>query len=272
MLYFRQKCVTLGLYKFINGLDRKLDNRQVPKDNMSGVNSRSDSATILLIGSGQLSKHLSHWFSLNKNNSSKILNWDRHQDPHAIHRYAAQATHVWLAISDSAIIPFYEKYLAGHDARVVHFSGALYDSRLISAHPLMSFTEGLYADDFYPRISFALTGCATLSEALPEFTNPWFPLKAEVKPLYHALCVAAGNFPQILWTEVHKIAADQKLPTEAFDFYIHQITQNFLAMKNLAITGPIARKDVSTVNKNIEALSGTPLQSIYQSFSKEFLK
>ena len=239
---------------------------------MSEANSRSDSATILLIGSGKLSKHLIHWFNLNKNNSSKILNWDRHQDPHAIHRYATQATHIWLAISDSAIIPFYEKYLAGHEARVVHFSGALHDSRVTSAHPLMSFADELYADDFYPKIQFALTGCDSLSEALPGFTNTWFPLKAENKPLYHALCVAAGNFRQILWTEIYKIAHDHDLPAEAFDLYIQQITENFLAMKNLALTGPIARKDVSTVNKNIEALSGTPLQSIYQAFSKEFLK
>lgn len=239
---------------------------------MSEVKTTGTPVTILLIGSGKLSKHLSHWFNLNSNHSFKFLNWDRHQDPHAIHRYAAQATHIWLAISDNAIIPFFEKYLAGHDARVVHFSGALHDPRLTSAHPLMSFSQDLYADDFYPRIQFALTGCDDLSQALPGFNNPWFPLKAEVKPLYHALCVAAGNFPQILWNEVHKIAAEQKLPAEAFDLYIQQITQNFLSMKEAALTGPIVRKDVSTTEKNISALAGTPLQSIYQSFTKEFLK
>lgn len=239
---------------------------------MSEVKNAGTPATILLIGSGKLSKHLGHWFNLNKNNSHKLLTWDRHQDPHAIHRYTAQTTHIWLAISDNAIVPFYEKYLAGHDARVVHFSGALHDSRLISAHPLMSFSEEIYADDFYPRIQFALTGCDSLSEALPGFTNPSFQLKSEAKPLYHALCVAAGNFPQLLWNEVHKIAADQKLPAEAFDLYIQQITQNFLSMKANAITGPIVRKDVATIDKNISALSGTPLQSIYQSFTKEFLK
>ncbi len=239
---------------------------------MSEVKTAGTPATILLIGSGKLSKHLGHWFNLNKNNSHKLLTWDRHQDPHAIHRYAAQATHIWLAISDNAIVPFFEKYLAGHDARVVHFSGALHDSRLISVHPLMSFSEEIYADDFYLRIQFALTGCDSLSEALPGFTNPSFPLKAELKPLYHALCVAAGNFPQLLWNEVHKIAADQKLPAEAFDLYIQQITQNFLSMKAEAITGPIVRKDVATIDKNISALSGTPLQSIYQAFTQEFLK
>lgn len=239
---------------------------------MSEVTSGIRPATILLIGSGKLAKHLSHWFNLNSNHSAKFLNWDRHQDPHAIHRYAAEATHVWLAISDSAIVPFFEKYLAGHDARVIHFSGALHDPRLVSAHPLMSFTDDLYADDFYPHIQFALTGCDSLAEALPGFSNPWFPLKAEIKPLYHALCVTAGNFPQILWNEVYKIASAQNLPAEAFDLYIQQITQNFLNLKEAALTGPLVRKDVSTTEKNMTALAGTPLQSIYQSFTKEFLK
>ena len=239
---------------------------------MSEVKTAGTPVTILLIGSGKLSKHLSHWFNLNSNHSFKFLNWDRHQDPHAIHRYAAVATHIWLAISDSAIIPFYEKYLIGHDAKVIHFSGALHDPRLISAHPLMSFTQELYPDDFYSQIHFALTGTDSLNKALPGFSNPHFQLKPEMKPLYHALCVTAGNFPQMLWNEVHKIAAAQKIPAEAFDLYIQQITQNFLSPKEKSLTGPIARKDTTTVNKNIEALAGTPLQSIYQSFSQEFLK
>ncbi|MBC7458540.1 MAG: DUF2520 domain-containing protein [Bdellovibrionaceae bacterium] len=239
---------------------------------MSDVKTVGTPAIILLIGSGKLSKHLSHWFNLNQKDSAQLLTWDRHQDPHAIHRYAAVATHIWLAISDSALISFYEKYLIGHDAKVIHFSGALHDPRLISAHPLMSFTPELYAEDFYPQIYFALTGTDSLTKALPGFNNPHFQLKSEIKPLYHALCVTAGNFPQMLWNEVHKIATDQKIPVAAFDLYIQQITQNFLNHKEAAITGPITRKDTSTINKNIEALVGTPLQSIYQSFSQEFLK
>ena len=185
---------------------------------MSTVTNVGKPATILLIGSGKLSKHLSHWFNLNQKDSSKLLTWDRHQDPHAISRYAAEATHVWLAISDSAIIPYFEKYLIGHDARVVHFSGALHDARLISAHPLMSFTNEIYEDDVYANISFALTGCDSLAQALPGFKNPHFQLKAEAKSLYHALCVVAGNFPQMLWNEVHRIAAEQNLPAA----YIHR--------------------------------------------------
>jgi predicted short-subunit dehydrogenase-like oxidoreductase (DUF2520 family) len=229
-------------------------------------------ATVLIIGSGKLSKHLTHWFNLHKNHPHKLLTWDRHQDPLTIHKYVLQATHIWLAISDSAIIPVYEKYILGHDATVVHFSGALHDDRLISAHPLMSFTDALYDDDFYSKIHFALTGSPNLSEALPGFNNSYFELEASAKPFYHALCVVAGNFPQMLWSEVLKQAESKKIPMKAFDIYIAQIAKNFVTLHDQAVTGPFVRKDLTTIDKNIQALAGTALQPVYQTFQKEFLK
>lgn len=228
--------------------------------------------TILLIGSGKLAQHLNHWFSLIKLPQDKILNWDRHQDPHAIHAYVSQATHVWLAISDFSIIPFYEKYLSGHDAIPVHFSGALHDERLISAHPLMSFSHELYNLETYQKIQFALTGTNDLQKALPGFKNSFFPIPAGDKPLYHALCVIAGNFPQMLWNEVYQLAKKHDIPAAAFDLYLKQITENFIQSHGQALTGPFARKDTSTIEKNIQALQGTSLQPLYQSFQKEFLK
>lgn len=232
--------------------------------------------TILIIGSGKLAQHLNHWFNLieltQNQTRSKILNWDRHQDPRAIHNYVSQATHVWLAISDAAIIPFYEKYLAGHDVIPVHFSGALHDERLISTHPLMSFSHELYPNETYQRIQFALTGAADLQTALPGFKNSFFTVAPGDKPLYHALCVMAGNFPQMLWNEIYQLAEKHNIPAEAFNLYLQQITKNFIQSQAKALTGPFARKDISTIEKNIQALQGTSLQPIYQSFQKEFLK
>lgn len=228
--------------------------------------------TILLVGSGKLSKHLTHWFHLNNKRPITLLTWSRHQSESILDQHLLSATHVWLAISDSSIVPFYEKYLINYLGAIVHFSGALQDNRIICAHPLMSFPEKIYSENFYSSIHFALTGCETLSFALPGFNNPFFLLPAESKPLYHALCVVAGNFPQMLWNEVHQLLALHNIPSAAFDVYIKKITENFLSMKEKSITGPISRKDRLTINTNIEALSGTSLQSIYQIFSQEFLK
>lgn len=228
-------------------------------------------ASILLVGNGNFAKHLIHWFNLNKL-SIQLMTWNRHQGQDFFHQHLLNATHIWLPISDSSIVSFYEDHLIHYLGTVVHFSGALQDSRMICAHPLMSFPEKKYSDDFYFHINFALTGCEELSFALPGFKNPFFLLPAELKPLYHAVCVVAGNFPQMLWNEVHRLCTLHNLPAVAFDTYIQKITENFLLMKEKSLTGPILRKDISTINSNIKALSGTSLQSIYQTFKQEFIK
>ncbi len=254
------------LYK--HGLDRKHDNRQVPKEIMTNVQ------TILIVGSGRLAMHLNHWVSIQKNNSKiklKILNWDRNQDPHLIKTFIQQANIVWLAISDSAIVSFYEKYLLGFDLTTVHFSGALHDDRILCAHPLMTFSENIYSDDVYSKIQFAITGFEKLSDAMPAFENSCFQISAADKPLYHALCVVAGNFPQMLWSEVSKICTEKNIPFSAFEIYLQQITQNFIFEGSDALTGPFVRCDLLTIEKNISALP-QPLKNIYSQFQTEFLK
>ena len=226
--------------------------------------------TILVVGSGRLAMHLNHWVSL-QDTPCKILNWDRDQDPHLIKTYIQQADDVWLAISDSAIVSFYEKYLLGFDLRVVHFSGALHDPRIICAHPLMTFSDKIYSSETYAKIHFAITGCEKLSDALFGFKNSFFILPAEQKPLYHALCVVAGNFPQILWSEVLTICNEKKIPFQAFNVYLRQCIENFISEGSKSLTGPFARQDLMTIEQNIAALP-VPLKNIYHTFQTEFLK
>ncbi len=232
----------------------------------------TDLKTILIVGSGRLSTHLNHWVTLNKDIKYKILNWDRSQDPHIIRTFIQQADYVWLAISDSAIVSFYEKYLMGFEhCKVVHFSGALHDPRMISAHPLMTFGPQLYPDETYQQIQFALTGCEILSDAMPGFNNKFFMISEELKPLYHALCVVSGNFPQILWAEISKNCHAHQIPFSAFQVFLRQSLENFLADGEKALTGPFARRDFITIEKNKVALP-EPLKNIYTQFQKEFLK
>lgn len=230
--------------------------------------------TILIIGSGRLAMHLNHWVTLKTNSNQKsvqILNWDRSQDPHLIKAFTQQADDVWLAISDSAIISFYEKYLLGHDCKVVHFSGALHDNRILCAHPLMTFSDRIYSDDVYSKIHFAITGCEKLSDALFNFDNPFFKLPAESKPLYHALCVVAGNFPQILWNAVSNVCAEKNIPFQAFHEYLQQTTENFINLGQRSLTGPFTRNDLATIEKNKSALP-LHLKNIYKAFEDELLK
>lgn len=231
--------------------------------------------TILLIGSGRLAKHLQFWNSIQSSKQPsitvKLITWNRSEDPQLMDRYVAEADLIWLAISDDAIVPFFEKHFLHRKKPVVHFSGALSDDRLWCAHPLMTFPKELFEPAIYHSIFFALTGISNLIKALPGFNNPFFNVAAQDKPLYHALCVVAGNFPQILWNEVDAKRQDLKIPEEAFFLYLQQTLNNFIKLKTQSLTGPLIRQDRVTIAQNMQALTDTKLQSIYQAFVKEFL-
>lgn len=227
-------------------------------------------SAILLIGSGRLAKHLQHWNSLLAQ-PNELICWDRTQNTEKLNSYLSKSSLVWLAISDSSLEKFYDEFLKDSQLKVVHFSGAFSHPKMLCAHPLMSFPHSFLPAEVYPQIHFAVNGTESLSGTLPGFTNSFTVLNTQDKSLYHALCVLAGNFPQLLWNEVASQMSKMNLPPEALDLYIRQITENYLLSKEKAITGPIVRRDYSTIEKNISALENTQkLNHIYTTFTKEF--
>lgn len=219
---------------------------------------------ILIIGHGRMAKHLINWCSLlNK----KVSLWHRSQgEPLNLQKIDT----VWLAISDNALVSFYEDSLKPKltGQKVVHFSGTVHHPEMISTHPLMTFSHQLYDLQTYHKIYFGLTGADSLAEALPGFTNSFFKIAASDKPLYHALCVTTGNLPQLLWSETLPQFADLKIPQEAVKIYAQQSLTNFFSQGSAAVTGPIVRKDTATIAKNLSALEkvNLKLKNIYQSF------
>jgi predicted short-subunit dehydrogenase-like oxidoreductase (DUF2520 family) len=135
----------------------------------------------------------------------------------------------------------------------------------------MSFPSELLPTDVYSKIHFALSNFKNIEQALPSFKNAFTVMSPQDKALYHALCVLAGNFPQMLWNEVYEKMQLLEIPEASLDLYIKQITENYLKYKTKAITGPIIRKDEKTILANLESLKNeTRLKSIYSAFNKEF--
>ncbi len=232
----------------------------------------TSSSTIILIGSGRLARHLRFWNSILQQ-PNKIYEWNRqHNSAEDLDALLKKSNLVWLAISDSALIPFYENYLNKTSLKVVHFSGALSDSRMMSAHPLMSFPTELMTKDVYQKIHFVLHNTKNLQEAMPSFKNTSTEIMASQKSLYHALCVMTGNFPQHLWNETFKEFKNLNIPNKAVELYIHQITQNFIQFKENALTGPIVRNDRGTLDLNLRSLEKSGLKKIYQTFIEVFVK
>lgn len=225
------------------------------------------SFSYLLIGSGRVARHLGHYLHLKNLN---FESWDRSQDPHALARKVSKATHVLLAISDKALEGFFRQHLAGHDVTAVHFSGALHFEGMISAHPLMTFGPDLYDLEFYQKIHFTLTGANNIQVVLPGLQNPFSILPAENKSLYHAYCVVGGNFVTLLMGEMMKGLNALEIPASASATYLEKIFENTMKNPEGARTGPLVRKDTATVEKNLQALEGQHLKSIYEAFVKSY--
>lgn len=227
-------------------------------------------STVLLVGNGRLAKHLKYWNQLVQS-PNQVLVWNREQSQDLLKTYIQQASYIWLAISDSAIVDFYNQHLSSANKTVVHFSGALHDERLISAHPLMTFANEVFDKSVYEKIHFSMTGADSLQKALPNFTNSFSVVAAENKTLYHALCVLAGNFPQLLWNETLKEFRNLNIPDSAIETYIQQVAANFVQQKEKALTGPLVRKDLKTIESNLKSLQAKPtLKNIYTNFNENF--
>jgi 2-dehydropantoate 2-reductase len=208
----------------------------------------------LIIGSGRLATHLFEYFKLLNINFEK---WNRSQSHVELSEMLEKKPVVILAISDSALEPFFKEHLAKKSLTVVHCSGAFSSAKMISCHPLMTFGKDLYSLDAYKKIHFAVTGVSSIQEIFPAITNTSFELKAEDKPLYHALCVLSAAGAQSIWSQSQTLLSKLGIPESAFGPYINQIAQNYITSGSKALTGPWVRGDKKTISQNLNALAKT---------------
>lgn len=220
----------------------------------------------LLIGRGRLARHLDHVFTQILGQS--ILRWNRGLPLSELEALAQTATHIGLAVSDSALNELVRGPLAGCSARLVHFSGATEIPGVASAHPLMSFGQELFANETYAHIHFAVTGAGRLTDVLPGWNNPWFALAPENKALYHAWCVMGGNFPVMIWSQMEAEFKRLGIPADADRLYVRQVAENFFRQGPGALTGPLVRGDHATIEKNLQALGSSPWADLYRSFTE----
>jgi predicted short-subunit dehydrogenase-like oxidoreductase (DUF2520 family) len=261
------------------GLDPK---RQVPASMKSSSPSLSASTFSRLpfytiIGSGRLARHLRHYFQLQGLTYSV---WSRAEFERgeclSFLEACAESTHILWAISDSALQAEIQK--AGRELKEkkihVHFSGALVIPEARSAHPLMSFpSDGLWDLERYRRIPFVIEQDGPeFHSLLPGLPNPFFKIASRLKPLYHAYCVVAGNLSALLWQSViQRFESKLGLQREILFPYLDQITENLKLSAETAVTGPLIRQDIATIEKNKAALESDSLLQVY-SFFHEWLK
>jgi len=229
-----------------------------------------------LLGGGRLARHMRHYLSqLNlpvsgwARDPKAALNTHGIDDARARLRATIEpASHVLLLVSDAAIPDVIRRYPFLQDKKLVHCAGALSFPGIAGAHPLMTFGQDLYELEQYRQVPFIVESGHGFGELLPGLPNPHFEIAPAHKARYHALCVMAGNFSQILWQAVATRFGSIGLPAEALDPYLRQVTENFIAAHGSALTGPLSRGDQVTIERNLAALAGDGLQPLYRAFLK----
>ena len=220
--------------------------------------------SMTLIGSGKVAQHFSQLF---RSKNIRFTSWSRRSGQSLLE--ATQNSNViLLLIQDSAIEAFIQTHPELSGKILIHFSGCLSTPLATGMHPLMSFGSSLYDERFYDQIPFICeAGREKFEDIFPFLKNPVYYIDAELKPFYHALCVMSGNFSVILWQKFFsEIEQKFKIPREVTLPYLRRITDNISLNPNLALTGPLQRRDFTTIEKNLVALSDDPFQKVYKAF------
>ena len=219
----------------------------------------------LIIGNGRVARHFCHYFNAL---GLPFTAWCRQLPLSQLYVAIPHASHVLLLISDDAIESFISLHFQHTHATLIHFSGSLISQRAYGAHPLMSFHAGNYQLKQYKAITFVVDEDAPdFNKLLPGLPNEAVRLNQSLKAKYHALCVMAGNFSCLLWQKLMKsFETELGLPASISHPYLEQLTKNIMADYASALTGPLARGDLQTIKKNLQALEGDVFQDVYKSF------
>ncbi|RDI48105.1 DUF2520 domain-containing protein [Aquicella lusitana] len=219
----------------------------------------------LLIGNGRVARHLRHYFSqLN----ISFDHWHRHEPIARLEQLRDRASHILLLIKDSAIDAFILQHLADTSALKIHFSGCLVSPLACGAHPLMTFNTSLYSLEQYHQIPFVIDHDAPdFTELLPGIPNQHVRLHTSLKSKYHAFCVLSGNFSSLLWQKLFQaFEKELNLPALIAHPYLFQQMHNLVSDPASALSGPLTRNDIDTIEKNLAALASDPFQEVYKSF------
>ena len=222
-----------------------------------------------IVGDGRVARHFRQYLQLL---GRPVRSWARRSATAAPDDALRECDTVLLLIDDRAITPFVRTWPALADKRLVHCSGALVTAVAEVAHPLMTFGEELYDLDTYRRVPFVLDeGGTPFSVLLPGLPNPSFTIRRADRPLYHALCVLAGNYSTMLWEKLFReLELRFGIPAGAAFPYLARIATNLQQDPFHALTGPLGRGDADTVRANRAALEGDPFLPVYAAFEEAY--
>lgn len=228
-----------------------------------------------IVGGGRLARHFSHYFQLleiphsrwTRDGQCSFNSFELTDAEQRLRETVRKADRVLLLVSDNAVGILLKQYPFLHEKQLLHCSGALSFPGIAGAHPLMTFADDLYGLETYRSIPFVVEAGHSFEDLFPGLSNPNFAINVEDKARYHAMCVMAGNFSQVLWKGISgRFEQQLDLPAGSLHPYLSRVAGNFIKTSGAALTGPLTRNDQQTIEKNIQSLDGDPLQDLYRAF------
>ena len=256
--------------------------------------------TINIIGAGKLGKTLAYlWAKTSHYQIGGIIN--HHDDSainaiefigqgHACRRYQdlPDADITLISVPDDQIAfackTLYKEYALPQNHLVFHCAGVLNSQILVhptredilvgSAHPLKSFHEPKTLISSYAETLCAIEGKPNAQEMLIPLFNSIqsnvFTVNASQKALYHAGCVFASNYLiSIAHHAISCLEASGITPDKAKQCITQLMSGTLSNIQNSdflhqALTGPLQRGDLQTINQHLHAFTSEEQKKLYQ--------
>ena len=174
-----------------------------------------------------------------------------------------------IAVRDADIAAVAQALASESPTPTVHVSGSTSISVLDpiarsgapigSFHPLQTLPNPVTGADRLPGAWIAITAEPSFASELEVLAESLgcipFALDDDRKPAYHAAAAAAANFPLASLAVAERLTADAGVPFDALRPLVDAIVANAFDLgPTAALTGPIARGDVETVQRQLAAV------------------
>jgi predicted short-subunit dehydrogenase-like oxidoreductase (DUF2520 family) len=186
---------------------------------------------------------------------------------------AENTEHIFITTPDDLISKVASDLTWHPGQNVVHCSGAAsidilepaqrFGAMVGSFHPCQAFASVDQAIENLPGSTFAIEAQPPLLEVLKDMASSmecdWIVLKPGDKALYHAAAVFVSNYSVALLKVATDLFQNFDVPTAHATKVLMPLMQgNLNNIRNIGLpnclTGPIARGDISTIEKHISAL------------------
>lgn len=177
-----------------------------------------------------------------------------------------------------------QSHLASPGQMVAHCSGVLGSEVLsplresggliASIHPLRAFRAGNVPFNAFQGCDCVVEGDAQVAQALTTlFTRIGahvMPIQASKKAVYHAAAVMASNYLITLAGCANTLFHEAGLSDALAQNITNNLMQNSLTnlketrQASLALTGPLARGDIQTITKHLNAIPSESIRTLYR--------